>query len=199
MTMGGARVLRAIAHPVRNRVLGELGAIGPLRAADIAQRIGIPANQASFHLRQLAKYGLVEEAPELARDGRDRVWRLVDEEGTDVQLGVLERDPDSKAAVGVFRRQMADRAKGLVDLAFRSGAEQEKGGTVTVIDDAIALTKDEAKQYVEELAALNTRWRTRSRETAATDRRTYAVLQLVQPYPAQVTEDQEWSQGDSNP
>src|SRR6478736_3986815 len=69
------RVLRAIAHPVRTRVLDELQASGPARAADIARELGIPANQASFHLRQLAKYGLVEEAPEEARDKRDRVWR----------------------------------------------------------------------------------------------------------------------------
>ena len=48
---------------------------GPVRAADVARELGIPANQASFHLRQLAKYGLVEEAPEEARDKRDRVWR----------------------------------------------------------------------------------------------------------------------------
>jgi predicted ArsR family transcriptional regulator len=58
------RVLRAIAHPVRTRILEEMSASGPVRAADVAQSLGIPANQASFHLRQLAKYGMVEEAPE---------------------------------------------------------------------------------------------------------------------------------------
>ena len=67
------QVLRAISHPVRNRILDELGAQGSLRAADIARVLDIPANQASFHLRQLAKYGLVEEDPEAARDKRDRV------------------------------------------------------------------------------------------------------------------------------
>ena len=36
------RVLRAIAHPVRNRILTELEAQGPLRAADVAQVLGIP-------------------------------------------------------------------------------------------------------------------------------------------------------------
>ena len=49
------RVLRAIAHPVRTRILDELYASGPARAADIARGMDIPANQASFHLRQLAK------------------------------------------------------------------------------------------------------------------------------------------------
>ena len=62
------RILRAIAHPHRNRILSELYAAGPLRAADIAERADIPANRASFHLRQLAKYGLIVEAPEEARD-----------------------------------------------------------------------------------------------------------------------------------
>ena len=57
------RLLRAIAHPVRNRILGEMSAGGPMRAADVARELGIPANQASFHLRQLAKYGFVETTP----------------------------------------------------------------------------------------------------------------------------------------
>ncbi len=62
--MHDPRVLRAIAHPVRNRILDRARArTGSLRAADIAAELGIPANQASFHLRQLAKYGLVEEDP----------------------------------------------------------------------------------------------------------------------------------------
>ena len=67
-TYDDPRILRAIAHPTRNRILGELFAAGPLRAADIARKLAIPANQASFHLRQLAKYGLVEEEPDEARD-----------------------------------------------------------------------------------------------------------------------------------
>jgi DNA-binding transcriptional ArsR family regulator len=183
------RVLRAIAHPVRNRVLDELGATGPLRAADVAERIGIPANQASFHLRQLAKYGLVEEAPELARDGRDRVWRLVHEEGTKLRLDLLEKEPGNRAAVGVFRRNLSERAKAFVDLAFRGGQEQEQDTTVTVISDALALTKAEARAYSEELTALNERWRqqTQAEQTQAEQegRRTYHVLQIVQPYPKQ--------------
>ena len=75
------KVLRAIAHPVRNRILDELARTGPVRAADVARELGIPANQASFHLRQLAKYGLVEEDPDAARDKRDRVWRPTSEHG----------------------------------------------------------------------------------------------------------------------
>lgn len=75
------RVLRAIAHPVRNRILEDLEAGGPQRVADMAKVPGVPANQAGFHLRQLAAYGLVVEAPEQAREGRVRVWRAVHEAG----------------------------------------------------------------------------------------------------------------------
>src|SRR6187402_479556 len=98
-------VLRAIAHPVRNRILGELSAQGPLRAADLSQELGVPANQASFHLRQLAKYGLVEEAVGEGRDRRDRVWRIVDEEGLDLDITAMEKEPGGAAAAAVFRSQ----------------------------------------------------------------------------------------------
>src|SRR6476469_2363058 len=103
--MTDVRMLRGIAHPMRNRILEELSAGGPMRAADVAERLGVPANQASFHLRSLAKYGLVEEAPALARDGRDRVWRVVHEEGVSVNLEELAQQEGGKAAITVFRKQ----------------------------------------------------------------------------------------------
>ena len=64
-----------------------------MRAADIARELGIPANQASFHLRQLAKYGLAVEAPELARDGRDRVWKAAHESGLNINTSELAAGP----------------------------------------------------------------------------------------------------------
>src|SRR4051812_10953181 len=113
------RILRAIAHPMRQRVLGELVAAGHLRAADVAEVLGIPANQASFHLRQLAKYGLVEPAPELARDGRDRVWRAAHESGLSVNLEALAKEAGGKAAITVFRRQWTADAHAAIDRADR--------------------------------------------------------------------------------
>jgi predicted transcriptional regulator len=67
------RALRAVAHPIRLELLGLLRRSGPLTATQAAARIGeIPAS-CSFHLRQLAKYGLVEEAG--GGRGRERPWR----------------------------------------------------------------------------------------------------------------------------
>jgi predicted ArsR family transcriptional regulator len=172
------RVLRAIAHPVRARILDELGATGPMRAADIAQTLDIPANQASFHLRQLAKYGLAVEAPEEARDGRDRVWKAAHESGLNIDTNALAEAPGGKAAVQVFRRVWTDSALDAVNRAEK--AERGPETRVMVSDVALRLTRDEVDQFSEELHELADSWRRRGRSAGA-DARTYQLLQLLQP------------------
>lgn len=175
------RVLRAIAHPVRARILEELSAAGPVRAADIARDLGIPANQASFHLRQLAKYGLVEEAPDKARDKRDRVWQATANEGYTVNAKVLAEVPGGRAAFDVFRASHLARLHGLVDRAFTTD-RAEGSGVFATSDHALKLTDDEADQLRQEIDDLVVSWtdRTRGRDPG---RRTYLLVQMVQPYP----------------
>lgn len=67
--------LKALSHPTRREILRVLARKDHARATDIAEELGLQANAVSFHLRTLGKAGLIEEAPELARDGRDRVWK----------------------------------------------------------------------------------------------------------------------------
>ena len=173
------RMLRGIAHPMRNRILEEMSAGGPMRAADVADRLGIPANQASFHLRQLAKYGLVEEAPELARDGRDRVWRVTFESGLSVNLDDLVDQDGGKAAVTVFRKQWTADAHAAIDRADRP--ERQKDAMVAVSTDAVRLTKDEARALAKEISDLVDGWREKGK--SATSSRTYEVLWVLQPAP----------------
>ena len=175
------RVLRAIAHPVRNRILTELDASGPLRAADVARLLGIPANSASFHLRQLAKFGLVEEDPEAARDKRDRVWKPTEESGYNVQLGEIEKTPGGKAAAAVFLRSKGAWAHHVVDQAF--GQDRTPGVVRTVTEQAVRLTKDEVHQLTEELTDVVEAWRLRTRDEQDDGRLTYMIFQIVQPYP----------------
>src|SRR6476469_999327 len=139
------KVLRALAHPVRTRILDELSATGPLRAADIARELGIPANQASFHLRQLAKYGVVVEAPEEARDGRDRVWRASSEQGFNVDTGVLAAMPGGEAAVRVFRHEWSQSAHDAVHRAEVAGRSPDR--LVMVSDTAVRLTRADAEEF----------------------------------------------------
>lgn len=174
-----ARVLRAVAHPVRNRILAELSATGPMRAADISEQIGVPANQASFHLRQLAKYQLVEEAPELARDGRDRVWRVTSPSGWTVNLDELEQEPGGSSAVAVFRQHASAQAHQLVETAY--GAHESEGIHRMITDVALRLTQEEGHELGDALNDLVEEWRERTAGRDS-DRSTYRLLMVLQPY-----------------
>lgn len=69
------RVLRAMAHPVRLSILEQLAIAGQLTATELADRLGETAANCSYHLRQLAHYGFIEEGD--GRRGRQRPWRMV--------------------------------------------------------------------------------------------------------------------------
>jgi len=65
--------MRAMAHPVRLALLEALGRREPLTATEAAEIVGESPSACSFHLRMLAKYGLVEDAG--GATGRRRPWR----------------------------------------------------------------------------------------------------------------------------
>lgn len=70
-------VLRALSHPVRLRILEELATSGPATATELAERVGESPANCSWHLRQLAQYGFIEEAG--GGTGRQRPWKIVPE------------------------------------------------------------------------------------------------------------------------
>ncbi|WP_405483747.1 ArsR/SmtB family transcription factor [Streptomyces sp. NBC_00009] len=61
-------------HPVRIALLDLLAEVGTVTSTEAAARLGHSSGLCSFHLRQLARYGLIEEAP--PTDGRARPWQL---------------------------------------------------------------------------------------------------------------------------
>lgn len=182
-------MLRAVAHPLRNRILAELEASGPMRAADIAERVSIPANQASFHLRQLAKYELVEEAPELARDGRERVWRASSKSGLSISLREMEETPGGAAAVAVYRRHATAEAHRMVDQITERNEGPECHRMFS--DQALRLTTEEARDFTVALTAFVDDWRERtvgSDDGGDADRQTHRLMMMMQPYES-ATED----------
>jgi DNA-binding transcriptional ArsR family regulator len=185
LPMSDPRVLRAIAHPTRARILDELSATGPMRAADVGEALGIPANQASFHLRQLAKYGVIQPAPEAARDKRDRVWKLLDERGFRLDMKAISEQPGGRSAVAVFRQNTAARAHRLVDEVFTF--ERKGGGVNAVIDQPLRLTEDEAAELVGQVDEVLAAWAERTRGRTS-DRTTYAFYSMLLPYPEDVPE-----------
>lgn len=72
--------MRALWHPLRMTLMDRIGRRGPARAADLAAELGIPANSVSYHLRILARGGVIVPDPDAGRDRRDKVWRLAHHE-----------------------------------------------------------------------------------------------------------------------
>jgi Helix-turn-helix domain len=64
----------ALGHPLRVALLGLLAHRATLTSTEAARELGESSGACSFHLRQLARYGHVEEVP--GARGRARPWRL---------------------------------------------------------------------------------------------------------------------------
>jgi predicted transcriptional regulator len=87
------RELRAMTHPVRLALLEVLNLHQALTATEAGELIGESPTTCSFHLRQLAKYGFVEEAGDAP--GRRRPWRLATR---GVRFSAASGDPEMGAA-----------------------------------------------------------------------------------------------------
>jgi DNA-binding MarR family transcriptional regulator len=104
MQITDPRALRALAHPLRLELVELLGALGQATAAACARRLATSQASCSFHLRQLAKYGFVEQAPP-SEDSRERPWRLTDLE----QSWSADAGPAADQLERVFVQREADR------------------------------------------------------------------------------------------
>jgi predicted ArsR family transcriptional regulator len=98
-----ARALRAYAHPVRMKLVGLLRTEGPLTATRAGELLGESSGTCSFHLRQLAKYGLVEEAG--GGTGREKPWRATT---TSTDWDRVADTPELSAATGMLNTMVAE-------------------------------------------------------------------------------------------
>ena len=89
MTVRDPAVMRAMAHPARLAILEYLFAGHEATATECAEVSGLSPSATSYHLRELAKAGLIEEAPGRG-DGRERVWRR--------RTTVVNVNPDNPAS-----------------------------------------------------------------------------------------------------
>ena len=97
------RALRAYAHPVRMKLVGLLRTEGPLTATRAAELLGESSGTCSFHLRQLAKYGLVEEAG--GGTGRQKPWRATT---TSTAWDAIAETPEATAATELLNTIIAE-------------------------------------------------------------------------------------------
>jgi hypothetical protein len=85
-------VLEALAHPVRLDLLTYLMSAGPATASTCARAVGDTPSNCSYHLRTLARYGLVEPAE--SEDRRQRPWAAT------ITGFTLDPDADPASAQG---------------------------------------------------------------------------------------------------
>lgn len=110
--------MRALAHPLRLRLMELLGELGEATATTCADRTGESVASCSFHLRQLAKYGFVEAAEQR---GREKPWRRTARHLTtrpDVDV------PGSLEASGELARIQLASVLGRADDALRRLADE---------------------------------------------------------------------------
>jgi len=146
-----ARTLRALAHPVRVALIEELTISGPMTATEAAERIGETPTTCSFHLRQLAKYGFVEEAG--GGKGRARPWRM-----TSIGMSFTSNpeDPETQLATNalmhIFRARQFARYQAWLDTRSAYPAQWRKAaGDSTYV---FYLTADELEALNDELSTI---------------------------------------------
>jgi predicted ArsR family transcriptional regulator len=150
--------MRAITHPVRLALLEALGFEGPLTATQAGELIGEPPNTCSFHLRQLAKYGFVEEAG--GGPGRNRPWRLT---VFGMHFTDLHDDPAARLAARALDRLLRERYFERLQRFYDTRSEypprwqEATGGSQFVLH----VTPEELRAVDEQVTAILDRYRER--------------------------------------
>lgn len=93
-------VLEALTHPVRLDVLSYLMSDGPATASVCARAVGDTASNCSYHLRVLARHGLVESGE--SDDGRERPWRATITGFATENAAVDPATPQARGAAAVL-------------------------------------------------------------------------------------------------
>lgn len=101
------RSLRALAHPLRMRILDLLSDQGPATSARLAAQLGENTGTVSWHLRHLAEHGYIEE--EMGRGTkRERWWRRKDRTLV-LNTRELSVDPETSQALSVYQQHYLER------------------------------------------------------------------------------------------
>jgi predicted ArsR family transcriptional regulator len=148
------RAMRAMAHPTRLELMELLGREGQLTATRAGELMGLSPANCSFHLRQLAKYGFVEEAG--AGAGRNRPWRLV---SLSHEWSESELDDEGSAAASalsmvVLEREM-ERLAGWFERQRDEPVEWSRAATSS--SAIVYLTLDELQELTDSLQELTAR------------------------------------------
>lgn len=163
IALADPKAMRALAHPVRLRLLGELRQLGPQNVGSLSSLVGEPPNVVSYHLGFLAKYGFVSQAPDRAADGRESWWRALHRR-TSWDPAAVAEEPELRAAAAELERQVLRRwYEKLAGYLDREGSLDQawvRAGLRT--DVSLSLTAEQLAAMRGELRAVVDRWEQRS-------------------------------------
>lgn len=147
--------IRALAHPLRLDLMKIIARLGRATTADAAREMGISHGLASHHLRQLAKYGFLEQVK--GKDHRERPWRLV---ATSYNWSGARATAEGSVAVDVLEQMTAERTiEAFLDWQQRRKvwpqAWREHAG---IGESSVYLTEAELAGIVEAMDALLLRY-----------------------------------------
>ncbi|MBM2617957.1 winged helix-turn-helix transcriptional regulator [Actinoplanes sp. LDG1-06] len=163
MRITDPQVMRALAHPARIAIVEHLNSTGAaVTATECAELVHLSPSATSYHLRELAKYRLVEQAASRG-DGRERVWRST---STGLRIDTDRNDPETASAraalVDIFLERDMARAR---EFIARAASEPEDWlETSTLSSHQLLLTVDELRELSEKLNALVDPYRARRRQ-----------------------------------
>jgi predicted ArsR family transcriptional regulator len=173
--------LRALAHPLRMKLVGLLRTKGPLTATEAAALVGESTGSTSFHLRQLAKYGLVEEAG--GGRGRQKPWRATAQFTAWPSAAAA---PEAAVAIAAMNSTVAQVYTNLLAQWLRTNAEestewQEAAGTR---DTIVYVTADELAEFTRgvEVLLAGLQERTAHPELRPPGARAIDVITMALPY-----------------
>ncbi|WP_353943810.1 helix-turn-helix domain-containing protein [Streptomyces sp. HUAS MG91] len=155
-----ARSLRGLAHPLRMRLLDALRFDGPATASQLAEKLGESSGATSYHLRQLAAHGFVEDVPERGK-GRERWWGAV-YRGLTIDNALLEdQDPEVRGAADFYLHEVAtSQMRNLSTwLGSRHDWSEEWSRAADLSSDTLRLTPELAEELVDKMHALVAEYR----------------------------------------
>jgi DNA-binding transcriptional ArsR family regulator len=160
----GMEALRALAHPLRVRIMNELSDFGPLTASGLAERLGESSGSTSYHLRQLAKHGIIVEV-EGKGSGRERWWRMAPGGITIGSPETLET-PAGREATELISREWQQNNERRLAAYLRYGLDAlgaEWSQAATLSTSHLQLTMEQlaeyGREYYEMQEKLKAKWK----------------------------------------
>ena len=138
--IGDPRALRALAHPLRQRILRRLAQEGPATSAMLARELGEDRGATSFHLRQLGAWHFIEVDEERS-NGRLKYWRHV---AQDMRFTPEPDDPAADATTAVVT-QMLTESLGDLSRFYAEGDPWLHAAELS--NSALRLSEDELRAF----------------------------------------------------